>query len=100
VVKKTRINRGLRVILADQAGVAFVLLAISMTAVVSAAAIAIDIGLLVTARTESQRAAEAGALAGAGWLLQNPTDSAGAVAMAIDFSGRNTVRGDSVVVLD
>jgi hypothetical protein len=99
-VRKNRTETGIRAILADQAGMAFVLMAISMVAVVSAAAIAIDIGLLVTARTESQRTAEAAALAGAGWLLQNPTDSAGAVARAKEYGWLNTVRGDSVLVLD
>ena len=79
---------------------AFVLVAISMIAVVSAAAIAIDIGVLVTARTESQRAAEAAALAGAGWLLQTPADEAGARARAKEFGLLNTVRGSGVVVLD
>jgi hypothetical protein len=81
-------------------GMAFVLLAISMVAVVSAAAIAIDIGLLVTARTESQRAAEAAALAGAGWLIAAPTDDVGARTRAKEYAWLNTVRGDSVVVLD
>jgi len=79
---------------------AFVLVAISMIAVVSAAAIAIDIGLLVTARTESQRAAEAAALAGAGWLLQTPTDEAGARARAKEYGLLNTVRGQGAVLLD
>jgi hypothetical protein len=79
---------------------AFVLLAVSMLAVVSAAAIAIDVGLLVTARGESQRAAEAAALAGAGWLLQEPTDEAGARVRAKEFGLLNTVRGNQVVVLD
>lgn len=90
----------IRATLANQAGMAFVLMAISMVAVVSAAALAIDMGLLLTARTESQRAAESAALAGAGWLLQHPLDSAGAVVMAKEFGGKNTVRGDSVIVLD
>lgn len=99
-MKTTRPASRIRAILADQAGMAFVLLAISMVAVISAAAIAIDIGLLVTARTESQRAAEAAALAGAGWLLQEPTDAAGALARAKEYGWLNTVRGDSVIVLD
>jgi len=99
-LNKKRTATGIRAILADQAGMAFVLMAISMVAVVSAAAIAIDIGLMVTARTESQRTAEAAALAGAGWLLHNPTDSAGAVARAKEYGWLNPVRGDSVVVLD
>ncbi len=79
---------------------AFVLVAISMVAVVSAAAIAIDLGLLLTARAESQRAAEAAALAGAGVLLHDPVDEAGAVARAKEFGLLNTVRGRNVVVLD
>jgi len=76
------------------------MVAISMVAVISAAALAIDVGRLVTARGESQRAAEAAALAGAGWLLQNPADAAGALARAKEFGLLNTVRGNSVVVLD
>jgi hypothetical protein len=92
--------RGIRAILADQAGMAFVLVMVSMLAVVSAAALAIDVGLLVTARGESQRAAEAAALAGAGWLLQEPADEAGARARAKEFGLLNTVRGNGVVVLD
>jgi len=79
---------------------AFVLLAVSMVAVLSAAAIAIDIGMLVTARTESQRAAESAALAGAGWLIAAPADEAGARTRAKEYAWLNTVRGDSVVVLD
>ena len=79
---------------------AFVLVAISMLAVVSSAAIAIDIGLLLTARAESQRAAEAAALAGAGWLLQEPADEPGARASAKEYGLLNTVRGQGVVVLD
>jgi len=79
---------------------AFVLVAISMLAVVSSAAIAIDIGLLLTARAESQRAAEAAALAGAGWLLQEPADEPGARARAKEYGLLNTVRGQGVLVLD
>ena len=100
MIEHRRTATGIRAILADQAGMAFVLVVVSMLAVVSAAALAIDVGLLVTARGESQRAAEAAALAGAGWLLQEPTDEAGARARAKEFGLLNTVRGDSVVVLD
>jgi hypothetical protein len=90
----------MRAILADQRGMAFVLVAISLLAVVSSAAIAIDIGLLLTARTESQRAAESAALAGAGWLLAAPTDEPGAREMTKEFALKNTVRGKPVVLLD
>lgn len=96
---KTQASRtGIRAILADQRGLAFVLLVVSMVAVASAAALAIDIGMLVTARTESQRAADASALAGASALLVDPDDSLGAVARATDFAARNTVRGVPALV--
>lgn len=98
---KTQVNRtGIRAILANQQGVAFVLLVVSMVALASAAALAIDVGLLVTARSESQRAADASALAGASALLDDPDDSVGAVARAIDYASRNTIRGDPATVLD
>jgi hypothetical protein len=71
-----------------------------MVAVLSAAALAIDVGLLYTARGESRRAAEAAALAGAGWLITAPGDEAGARDRAKEYARLNTVRGDSVVVLD
>jgi hypothetical protein len=100
VIEDRRTATGIRAILADQAGMAFVLVVASMLAVVSAAALAIDIGLLVTARGESQRAAESAALAGAGWLIAAPTDDTGARTRAKEFARMNTVRGDSVVLLD
>lgn len=79
---------------------AFVLVMVSMIAVLSAAAIAIDVGHLVTARGESQRAGEAAALAGAGWLITDPDDADGARARAKEYALLNTVRGNPVVVLD
>ena len=85
--------RSIRAILADEMGMAFVLVAISLLAVVSSAAIAIDIGLLLTARAESQRAAEAAALAGASALLVDPDDAVGAVRSGQGLSVTNTVRG-------
>ena len=99
-LKKTRPLGRIIAILANQTGMAFVLMAISMLAVVSAAALAIDVGLLLTARAESQRAAESAALAGAGWLITAPNDETGARDRAKEYALRNTVRGDSVVLLD
>ncbi len=90
----------LRSKISDTSGVALILVIASMLAVVSAAAIAIDIGLLVTARCESQRAADAAALAGASALLVDPDDAAGAVARAKDYAARNTIRGQPCSVLD
>ena len=83
----------LRKSVADQRGAAIVLVAASMLALVSAAALAIDIGLLLTARVESQRAADSAALAGAGWLIIDPDDSIGAVNKAIEYAALNNIRG-------
>lgn len=77
----------------------FVLVAISMVAVISAAAIAIDIGMLITARTEAQRTADSAALAGAGALAVVPGDENVARAAAIDFANRNPVRHQLASVL-
>ena len=98
--KSRRTARGIRATLANEMGMAFVLVAISLLAVVSSAAIAVDIGLLLTARTESQRAAEAAALAGAGWLIAAPGDAAGARVRAKEFANLNPVRGNPVILLD
>jgi hypothetical protein len=69
-----------------------------MFAIVAAVALAVDIGMLTTARTESQRAADASALAGASALLVDPDDSAGAVLRAIDYAARNDIRGAAATV--
>lgn len=77
----------------NQRGAAIILVAGSMVAIVSAVAIAIDVGMLLVARSEAQRAADSGALAGAGWLIIDPDDEAGARARAESFAERNLVRG-------
>lgn len=77
----------------NQRGAAIILVAGSMIAVVSAVAIAIDVGMLLVARSEAQRAADSGALAGAGWLIIDPDDETGARARAESFAEQNLVRG-------
>ena len=49
----------------SERGGALTLTAVSLTALIGAAAIAIDLGMLYKARGDAERAAEAGALAGA-----------------------------------
>jgi Flp pilus assembly protein TadG len=86
--------------LRDTRGVSIVLMAITIVATMSAVALAIDIGMLLNARTEAQRAADASALAGAAALITDPDDSAGeATALAIEYGARNTVMDIPVVVL-
>lgn len=57
------------------------------------AAMAIDMGVWYVARSEAQRAAEAGAHAGAGIFMYAAGDEAGARAEAETFAELNTVRG-------
>lgn len=85
--------------LRDRSGAAIALVALSMVALLSAVALAVDVGMMTTARTEAQRVADSSALAGAGILLANPEDSSSAVAMAINFASQNDIRGTAASVL-
>jgi Flp pilus assembly protein TadG len=85
--------------LGDERGVTLVLVAGSLVALLSAAAIAIDIGNLLLARTEAQAAADAAALAGAGYLAVYSDDEPGARQEAITFAADNSVRREVAIVL-
>ncbi len=85
--------------LGNDKGAAIALVALSMVALISAVALAVDVGMLVTARTEAQRVADLSALAGAGILAVAPNDEGSARAEAINFAARNTIQGDVAVVL-
>lgn len=76
----------------DQRGAALALVALSMIALLSAVALAVDGGMLMTARTEAQRAADSGAIAGAQILAVSPGDSLGAAQAAVEFANRNDIR--------
>lgn len=76
------------------------MVAISMVAVVSAAALAIDIGKLLSARAEAQRAADAGALAGASAFIDDLENAVPlAKARAKEFGERHTVRNQGVIIV-
>src|SRR5688572_28803628 len=51
--------------LRDERGMTLVMVATGMIAFLSATALAVDVGMMMVARTEAQNAADAGALAGA-----------------------------------
>jgi hypothetical protein len=53
----------------DHRGASLALVAVSLSALIGVGAIAIDLGMLLKARADAQRAAEAGALAGASVFL-------------------------------
>ena len=86
--------------LRGQSGTALVVVAGGMLAFTSVVALAIDVGLLTTARNEAQRAADASALAGAGAFIGSPDNEGLARYLATDFAARNAVRKESVTVLE
>lgn len=84
--------------LTSERGATIIVVALSMTALLSVVALAVDVGMLLTARTEAQRAADAGALAGALALIFDPDDEAPARQDAERFAQMNTVQGQAVEV--
>ena len=83
----------------DERGAALVLVALFLVLLMTAASLAVDIGLLTTARTEAQRSADMAAHAGASALILSPYSKAAARAEAISFALKNNIRGDATVVL-
>jgi Mg-chelatase subunit ChlD len=75
-------------------GVIVVLSALFMILMVGMLAFSIDVGYIVTLRTEAQRAVDAGALAGAAWLGD---DSSVAVQVARDYAQKNKVGSGPVL---
>lgn len=86
----------------DEAGMSYVFVGMGMMAFLSASMLAIDVGMLMTARNQAQNSADAGALAGATALLfDNYEDrSAGgpAVQSAIAAAASNQVMKGTVSV--
>ena len=68
----TRLQTRLR----DERGMTLVMVATGMIAFLSATMLAVDVGMLMVARTESQSAADAGALAGAVALAYDDSETA------------------------
>ena len=79
--------------LAGERGAVLYFVALMMVVFLGIAAMAIDFGIWFVARSEAQRAAEAGAHAGASILMMTSGDEAGARLEAETFAEMNTVRG-------
>src|SRR5512137_3001901 len=94
-VMKTR----LRHLRDDERGMSFIFVGLGFTAFLAASILAIDVGMLMTARTQAQTSADAGALAGATALVfNNFTDHSAtspAVTSAINTSQANFVMGQA-----
>ena len=76
-----------------------VVVASGMLALTSVVALAIDVGLMTTARLEAQRAADAAALAGAGAFIASPGNGQLARQLATDYASRNEIRFREVTLL-
>ena len=86
----------------DQSGMSYVFIGMGMMAFLSASMLAIDVGMLMTSRSQAQNAADAGALAGATALVfndfDNRTPTGPAVTHAIAAAKGNDVMGADVAV--
>jgi Flp pilus assembly protein TadG len=86
----------------DEAGMTYVFIGLGFMAFLSASMLAIDVGMLLTARTQAQNSADAGALAGATALFyddfDNRTASGPAVTSAIATATSNRVMVSAVSV--
>ena len=87
----------------DERGFAFVFVGLGFIAFLAATTLAIDVGMFMTARTQAQTSADAGALAGAVALVvndfNNRTASGPAVQSGINGALANHVIGSPVSVL-
>ncbi len=80
-------------------GAALVIMTAGTVLVLSAAAISVDVGMMLTARAEAQRTADLSALAGASSLITLPNEVVPAQDLAISFAGKNLVQKTAVVLL-
>ena len=87
----------------DQSGMSYVFIGMGMMAFLSATLLAIDVGMLMTSRSQAQNSADAGALAGATALVFNSytdrTTGGPAVTGARNAAQANKVMATSVSVL-
>jgi Flp pilus assembly protein TadG len=92
----------LRRLTQDEAGMSYVFIGLGCMAFLSASMLAIDVGMLMTARNQAQNSADAGALAGATALLYddfNDRSASGpAVTSAIAAATNNSVMSGTVSV--
>ncbi len=91
-------KKHLTLALSDKRGAALVIATSGVFVVLAAVALAVDVGMMLTARAEAQRVADLSALAGALQLGSNG-DSAAAEAWAIQYAADNLIRKQSAVVL-
>lgn len=84
----------------DQRGAIAAFVALGIAVFISIAALAVDMGMLMTARTEAQRTADGSALAGAASLIYNPGNQPQARQWAKQYASQNPVRGSQILLRD
>ena len=86
----------------DESGMSYVFIGLGLMAFLSASMLAIDVGMLMTARNQAQNSADAGALAGAVALYYEDYDdrtaTGPAVTSALDSARQNQVMSGQVSV--
>ena len=83
----------------DEAGMSYVFVGLGMMAFMSASVLAIDLGMLMTARNQAQNSADAAALAGATALLHDNFDDRSASGPAVT-SAINAAKANKVMAAD
>ncbi len=84
----------------DERGSVLVVTAFAVAGLVGVVALAVDLGMLQTARAEAQRAADSGAMAGAARYMATYGDEDAARQEAIRFAEMHRVRGRAVDLSD
>src|SRR5688500_17287296 len=86
----------------DESGMSYVFIGLGLMAFLSASMLAIDVGMLMTARNQAQNSADAGALAGAVALYYEDYDdrtaTGPAVTSALDSARQNQVMSGQVSI--
>lgn len=89
-VFRTKSGHGLA--LGNERGATMVLVGLAVAGLLGMVALAVDVGMLFTARSEAQRAADSAALAGAMSLVEAPGIEERAKDIAIEYAVQNNVR--------
>jgi Flp pilus assembly protein TadG len=90
--------RCIRIMLRCEQGATAAFVAVGIVVMLGMVSLAVDLGMMLGAKTGSQRVADAAALAGAGSLITAPDDEARARQWALDYAAQNTVLGQTADV--
>jgi hypothetical protein len=98
--KNTMTNRIHWRVVGDERGAVALFVVLGIVVFVGMMALAVDLGMMMTARTEAQRTADGAALAGAASLITQPGDQTRARLWAKQWAGYNPVRKQTIALRD